>query len=119
MNTTIVAPIAKAANMALLGSPPTKESNKTQTAPTGAWPEPNANAPVLVKGEKALTINSLETPAAINKLTPDPNPHLLIISSINNISKQPIINCKTKRNCILKKAEGTKVAAGDKPPKKT
>ena len=97
----------------------TKDKKNTKIAPTGGCPEPNARTPVLVKGLNALMKISAETPAAINKLTPDPKPHLLTISSIYNINKPPIINCATKTNCILKNALGAKSALGAKPPKNT
>ena len=80
--TKIVARIAAIAFPASPGAPPASDLIKTQITPIGACPVPNANVPALVNGEKALTNSCCDTPAAMNKLTPEPKPHLLITSSI-------------------------------------
>ena len=76
--------IAVAANKAPLTLPPVKEVKNTHNCPVGACPEPNAISPNEFKGENVLMNIWEETPAAINKDTPEPNPHLLVTSSIYN-----------------------------------
>src|SRR3989338_391173 len=78
--------IAVNAKTASIGFLPKSERMKTQILPTGGWAEPNAKVPAVVKGENALIIISDATPAAMNKLIPEPKPHLLTTSSIYIIS---------------------------------
>ena len=71
---------------------------KTQTFPTGGWPEPKAQAPEADKGENALTISSVATPATMNKEIPEPNPYFCTISSIIKTTNPP----KNNWNIIIK-----------------
>src|SRR3990167_5006013 len=98
------------------GFPPAKDLIKTHIAPTGASLVPNAQLPELVNGENALINNCCETPAAINKLTPEPKPHLLITSSIYSTINPPRINCPIRITSIPLNNTGVKVGSGDKPP---
>ena len=62
---------------------------------------------------------SLLIPAAIKRDIPEPNPHLLTISSMNMTSSPPKNSSKTNNSLICNSADALAVAGGEIPPMKT
>ena len=99
--------------------PPAIDLSKIHTFPTGACPEPKARVPAAVRGDRALMKIASDTPAAMNKDIPEPNPYLDITSSMNKISIPPKNNWSTRINCMEKNCDGINVAVGANPPMNT
>ena len=71
-------------------------------------------------GDNALIKIDCDTPAAMKRLMPDPNPHLLTTSSMNMTSTPPMKSWKTRSNCICRYAAvPSNSGAGASPPMKT
>ena len=110
-NTTIVAIIPASMSIAVCGSPADKLWNSAGSAPVAT--------PGFVgegRGDSNLMNRLCDTPAAINRLTPDPKPHLVITSSMNIIRIPPKISWKISISSIRKYSPVPAIAAGGASP---
>src|SRR3989344_942844 len=98
--TTNVAIIGSNGNRTVVnGAPVNKSVKKVHNSPAGGFPvrgkqelkSPGWHADD--RGDIVLTSIWLPTPAAMNKLIPEPNPHLLTTSSSNIAITPPMANC--------------------------